>query len=137
MCSCVMGYCHYVKFDYHLFVLSICCRQVDFSFSVYGSLSDKPQAPSAICSSTGNGLNTNQISECNLQPDAALAIAEGALYGLQECSRQLSIRRWNCSHQDKQLFKNGLQKSKQIIYLAVYCWIYILLANFFNSLFAM
>ena len=59
----------------------------------------------------GNGLSANQKSECTLQPDAALAIAEGALYGLQECSRQLSNRRWNCSYANP-LFNNGLQESK-------------------------
>lgn len=89
------------------------CRQVDFALNVYdGSSSNQIQAPSAICTNEGNGLNMNQKNECKLQPDAALAIAEGALYGLQECSRQLSNRRWNCSYENRQLFKKGLQESK-------------------------
>ena len=89
------------------------CRQVDFALSVYdSSSSNQIQAPSAICSREGNGLSVGQKTECTLQPDAALAIAEGALYGLQECSRQLSDRRWNCSYDNRQHFMNGLQQSK-------------------------
>ena len=99
--------CRLLLLSYHCL-----CRQVDFALSVYeSSSSNQIQAPSAICTMEGNGLSANQRSECTLQPDAALAIAEGALYGLQECSRQLSNRRWNCSYANP-LFNNGLQQSK-------------------------
>ena len=104
--SCIIS----VSFSYHLY--HSLSRQVDFALSVFESSSNNQiQAPSAICVKEGNGLSANQRSECTLQPDASLAIAEGALYGLQECSRQLSNRRWNCSYTNP-LFNNGLQESK-------------------------
>lgn len=86
-------------------------RSVDLALSFYNS-NHQLQAPTDICTMTGNGLNLDQKNQCYLQPDATLAIAEGALYGLQECSKQLSNRRWNCPHQTGQHFKNGLQRSK-------------------------
>lgn len=93
----------------------MCCfsvhRAVDFALSFYNP-NNQNQAPTDICTTSGNGLNLNQKNECFLQPDAARAIAEGAYYGLQECTRQLSNRRWNCPHHTGQLFKNGLQRSK-------------------------
>jgi len=72
--------------------------------SSYNSLPD-------ICTSDSNGLSSEQKKECSLQPDAALAIAEGAFDGLAECSRQLAHRRWNCPYTSQELFKNGLKKS--------------------------
>jgi len=59
-----------------------------------------------------NGLNLNQKDECFRQPDAALAIAEGVIDGLVQCSRQLAHRRWNCPYTSQQLFKNGLERSE-------------------------
>lgn len=87
------------------------CRAVDLALSFYNSYQPN-QAPTALCTRGSNGLNLDQKNECFLQPDASLAIAEGAVYGLQECSRQLSNRRWNCPHLTGQLFKNGLQRSE-------------------------
>jgi len=96
-------------------------RSIDFAFSVakssYDSLTD-------ICTSDSNGLSSEQKGECSLQPDAALAIAEGVFDGLTECSRQFTHRRWNCSYTSQELFKNGLKKSESEM-----AWLY------FNVLF--
>lgn len=107
--SCMQSNHHGANLNHHLGY-----RQVDFALSAYDSLlsSSQTQAPSAICTRAGNGLSADQKSECTLQPDAALAIAEGTLHGLQECSRQLSSRRWNCSYENRGIFKHGLHKSK-------------------------
>jgi len=88
------------------------CRSVNFALSVadssYNSLSD-------ICTKDGNGLSTEQQTECSLQPDAVMAIAEGTFDSLAECSRQLAPRRWNCPFNSKEVFKNGLKKSESYI----------------------
>jgi len=93
------------------FYITLFFRHVEFAFN---SLTSNQDPLTDICRGE-NGLNVNQKDECFRQPDAALAIAEGALDGLVQCSKQLAPRRWNCPYASRDLFKNGLERSELVV----------------------
>ncbi|XP_065900512.1 protein Wnt-4-like isoform X2 [Dysidea avara] len=95
-------------FEVILYLLNLVIQEsVDFALNALES----NQSPLTDICRGDNGLNLNQKDECFRQPDAALAIAEGALDGLVQCSKQLEPRRWNCPYSSKELFKNGLERN--------------------------